>query len=115
MDSTAPGEKPYRPHNLKRDHLQTLQPPVLWTTASLTGRFVHDSGGLQFAGSKEVSRVGKLILGWVSFSIFWLVCAALMWYVLSLVAVFLVLGLTLAIQTPGIREMLRWASARLQW
>src|SRR5215471_13337898 len=107
LECTVPGEKPYRPRNLKRDDLQPLQSPVPGTMADLTGCFVFAPKDPESAASdKTAVRLAKLILGWISFGLFWLIIAAVAWYVLGVIILAVLGGLAAAVaHTPGLRDL----------
>jgi uncharacterized protein (DUF2235 family) len=110
LEFPVPGEKPYRPQNLKLDDLQPLQSPIPGTTADLTGCFVYASKDAQSAASdKTAVRLAKLILGWITFGLFWLIIAAVAWYLLGVIILVLLRGLAAAAaNTPGLRDLFRW-------
>lgn len=110
LEYTAPGEEPYRPRNLKRDDLQPLQSPIPGTTADLTGCFVYAPKDTQSAASdKNLVRLAKLVLGWMSFGLFWLILAAMVWYFLGAVILVVLRGVAAAAaHTPGLRDLFRW-------
>jgi len=111
LDRAVPGETPYRPRNVKRDDLQPLQSPVPATTADLTGCFVYAPKDTQAAPPDNTAvRRAKLILGWISFGLFWIIIAAVLWYMLGAIILVLLRGVAALIaHTPGLRHLFRWA------
>ena len=109
MDAPQQGEAPYQPRNLRRNQLQPLQTPVAGTTANLNGCFAYEPGNAPAVQhDSNVLRMAKLALGWITFTLFWLLIAAVAWYVIG-VLVFLVLaGVALIAHTPGLRPLFRW-------
>ena len=109
MDAPQQGEAPYQPRNLRRNQLQPLQTPVAGTTANLNGCFAYEPGNAPAVQhDSNVLRMAKLALGWITFTLFWLLIAAVAWYVIG-VLVFLVLaGVALIAHTPGLRPVFRW-------
>lgn len=115
MDTTVPSKEPYRPRNLNLDDLRPLQSPVSGTTANLIGCLVYAPEYAKSAESaKTTSRIAKLLLGWLCFAIFWLIIAAVAWYVLSMISFLLLIGLALVTHTPGFRDLFRGALPRLK-
>lgn len=108
MGHTVPGEEPYVPLNLTLDRLRPLEPSAEVTTANLTGCFVYTPKHGKSSGSDRTgSRIARLLLGWITFAIFWLIVAAVVWYLLSVSILILLLGLTLVTHTPGLRCLFR--------
>ncbi len=110
LERTVPGEKPYRPRNLQPEDLQPLHSPIPGTTADLTGCFVYAPKDPQSAASDTTAvRLAKLVLGWISFVLFWIIVATVAWYVLGVIILVLLRGLAaVAAHTPGLRDLLRW-------
>jgi hypothetical protein len=115
MRETVEGEIPYRPRNLTLDHLQPLRLPAPDTTADLSGCCVYAPAGTKSVLSdKRGIRVTKLALGWMTFAVFWLIVAAIAWYVLSGIIFLLLLGLALFAHTPRLSDLFRWALSFLK-
>jgi uncharacterized protein (DUF2235 family) len=112
MKETAQGEEAYCPRNIKSEQLQPLESQVLGTTANLAGCFVYAAAKPGGSG-KTVSRIAKLVIGWMAFAVFWLIVAAVVWYVLSVVILLLLLGYALVAHTPGLRGLFRFGLACL--
>lgn len=76
----------------------------------LTGCFVYALKETQSAASdKTAVRLANLIPGWISFGLFWVMIAAVAWYVLGVIILVLLRGLTIAVaHTPGLRDLFRW-------
>lgn len=107
LDGAVPGQEPYRPRNLHRDDLQPLQPSAAVTTANLTGCLVYAPKNDTSAGSdKPVARISKLVLGWMTFTLFWLLVTA----VLLGVGFLLFLAIAFVAHTRGSGDLFRWLS-----
>ena len=108
LEGTVQGEETYRPRNLKRGQYFPLPSARADTTADLTGCFVHEPGNTTYPGADSTfSRFAKLVLGWITFALFWLIIAAVVWYVLAGFIFLLFLGLALIAHTPGLRQLFR--------
>jgi uncharacterized protein (DUF2235 family) len=109
LDSTVPQKNPYRPRNLKHDDVQPLQPPIPGTTADLTGCFVYAPKKTQSASGRTSVRLAKVILGWITFGLFWVIVAGFAWYAFGVIIFVLFRGLAVAVShTPGLRDLFRW-------
>ncbi len=109
LEHTVPGEEPYLPRNLKLDDLRPLHqhPHGPGTTADLTGCFVYAPKDAAASDSTAIRRA-KLVLGWISFGLFWFLIFAVAWYVLGSITLVLLRGLAaLAALTPGLKVLLR--------
>ncbi len=88
MQSTATGETPYRPRNLKLEQLRELEGPVAGTTADLGGCYVYDPGKAEFAATdSNAIRMAKLLGGWISFGVLWALMLAIAWCVVSVIGI----------------------------
>lgn len=113
LDYPVETEPPYRPRNLNRDQLQPLPSPLSETTADLSGCFIYAPQNPPPA-AKTAARLAKVVLGWITFALFWLIVATLAWYVVTGIIFLLLLGVALAAHTPGFRHVFRRALSWLQ-
>jgi hypothetical protein len=109
LDSTVQGAVPYRPRNLRRDQLQPLQTVFAGTTANLSGCFVYDAGAAWTARSdNKAVRLAKLAVGWIIFTLFWLIVGVAAWYLVSGLLFLVLCGVALLTHTPGLRHLFNW-------
>jgi len=107
INSTVPGEAPYRPRNLRREDLEPLQPSQAVTTANLSGCFLYAPKSSTSARPvKPGGRIPRLVLGWISFTLFWLFVTAVVLGVCFL----LFLAIAFVAHTRGFRDLFRWLS-----
>jgi uncharacterized protein (DUF2235 family) len=115
MSSTVLGEEPYIPRNLTLDRLHPLHPSTEVTTANLTGCFAYTPAkGKSSQSAMSGSRIPKLVLGWITFAIFWLIVLTVGWYILVAVSFLLLLVSTGITHTPGFKRAFRWGLSRLK-
>jgi uncharacterized protein (DUF2235 family) len=90
LRTTAEGQVPYKPRNLKLENLHVIAAPIPATTANLTGSFIQKTpdGKASVPDDSTPVRYAKLAFGWLFFFVFWLILAV----VLASILVFLVGG-----------------------
>jgi len=112
LERTARDEEPYRPRNLKRDQCRPLDSQPADTTADLSGCFVFSARAAESVSlDSNALRIAKLAVGWITFVLFWLVIAAAAWYLVTAMAVALLVVFKVMAHTPGFRYLF-W---RLWW
>lgn len=109
MDAAQQGPASYQPRNLRRNQLQPLQTPVAGTTANLSGCYVYDPGNASAVHHDSTAlRMAKLALGWITFTLFWLVIGAVAWYVIGALVFLVLAAVALITRTPGLSWIFRW-------
>lgn len=116
LQSTVPGEKPYRPRNLELERCRPLPAPPLDTTADLTGCYVYEPSIAQLSKRDGTGfRMAKIVVGWLTFGLFLLLLAALAWLALCGLSFLLRLAIFLLLFIPGVRRLLHFVSSCAHW
>ncbi len=116
LQSTVPGEKPYRPRNLELERCCPLPAPPLDTTADLTGCYVYEPSKAQLSKRDGTGfRMAKIVVGWLTFGLFLLLLAALAWLALCGLSFLLRLAIFLLLFIPGVRRLLHFVSSCAHW
>jgi uncharacterized protein (DUF2235 family) len=85
LSSTLPGEIPYAPLNLTSEQVTQAATTPPGTTADFTGCFIYKANpATSVRSGKTAQRYLRLIVGWITFSVFWAAIATVAWYVLGL-------------------------------
>jgi hypothetical protein len=80
-----PGEIPYAPLNLTSEQVTQAATTPPGTTADFTGCFIYKANpATSVRSGKTAQRYLRLIVGWITFSVFWAAIATVAWYVLGL-------------------------------
>jgi len=107
LRSTTPGEEVYRPRNLKVEDLTPVNGQVLGTTANLSECFVYSAQrDRALRADSDPVRYTKLVVGWITFGLFWVIILGVAWYALGIVVWFLGIILSWMIITPGLSRLL---------
>jgi uncharacterized protein (DUF2235 family) len=116
MEKALRGEGTYIPRNLKREQLELLPLPQAETTADLNGCYVYtpQPGSECVKPDSTAVRKAKLVIGWITFGIFWLLVGAVAWGLLSFMFLVVLLGAALVFHTPGFRCLLETARSYLR-
>ena len=101
MRIPTPGEEPYQPRNLAANNLRPLI-SVGRTTANLAGCFEYvPNRPISVSSDNAVVRKGKLVLGWLTFGVFWLLLGTIARLVLGVITIAVLFVLALVALTPA--------------
>jgi hypothetical protein len=112
IKNSTPGPNFYQPKNLPIAHCHALEVFPANTTANLAGCWVYEPplpphGGKE-TQSEKLKRIGKLVVGWLTFALFWALVLAFAWYVVAALLFLLLFVLAVLItHTPGIHKLFR--------